>query len=55
MAATPSVAPRCFDCGYPLVQSTSGMVVSKNTPFGKPVRQVLGDGFHPNEIIGHGL
>jgi len=55
MAASPNVAPRCFECGYPLMQSTSGMVVSKNTPRGGPVRQVLGDGFHPEMIVDRGL
>lgn len=55
MAASPMVAARCFDCGYPLMQSTSGMAVSKNTPHGGPVRQVLGDGFHGDRIIGRGL
>lgn len=55
MAASRSVAPRCFDCGYPIQHSTSGMVVSKNTPFGQPVRQAESPGFHPETIVARGL
>lgn len=43
---------RCFDCNYPVVQSTSGARIGTATPFGKPVRQVTGTGWHPQEIIG---
>lgn len=55
MAPSRNATPRCFDCGYPIIHSTSGMSVAKSTPHGKPVRQVLGDGFHPNEFVGRGL
>lgn len=52
MRASASAAYRCFDCGFPLVQSTSGASISSDTPSGRPVRQALNNGFHPGKIIG---
>lgn len=50
---------KCFDCGYPVVQSTSGIGVP-NTPgqTTQPSRQISGPGgglsnnFNPGTIIG---
>lgn len=44
---------RCYDCGYPLVQSGTGMgsVADENTP-ARPARQVKTHGFNPQQFIG---
>ena len=47
-----NAAWRCFDCNYPTMHSTSGAHIGSGTPFGKPVRQVTGTGWHPETIIG---
>lgn len=47
-----NAAFRCFDCNYPTMHSTSGQSVGSATPYGKPVRQVTGSGWHPDTIIG---
>lgn len=45
----------CFDCGYPLVQSGSGMVGTGGTS-AKPAKQLdsfVNAGYHPEIIIEH--
>ena len=49
---------RCYDCGYPITQSGSGMgkgVTSGPQAAGpaQPARQVESGGFNPQTIIGH--
>lgn len=43
---------RCFDCNYPNLHSTSGARIGSSTPYGNPVRQVTGTGWHPEIIVG---
>ncbi len=44
---------RCYDCGYPVVQTTSGMGNVKSEGPVKAARQpAKGEGFQPNTIIG---
>lgn len=56
--ATPEARPRCYDCGYPLTQSGSG--VGKGIAGGPQAsgpaqasKQVATGGFNPQTIIGH--
>jgi hypothetical protein len=54
--ATPNSSPRCFECGYPVQHSTSGLRVSHNdqsVPTKVSMRQVTGNGFQPQTIVGH--
>jgi ribosomal protein S27AE len=52
MAAPGSSYQRCLDCGYPLVQSGSGMgTVHSDTPV-KAAVQVPTEGYQPTRIIG---
>lgn len=53
MSAPNSTYSRCFDCGYPMVQSGTG-VGSTTTEKGaaKKATQVAGDGFNPSVIVG---
>ena len=50
---------RCYDCGYPITQSGSGVgkgiINSGGTPSGpaQPSRQVASGGWNPTTIIGH--
>lgn len=55
--ATPEARKRCYDCGYPLVQSGSGMgrgIVGQGgtASAAQPARQVETGGFNPQTIIG---
>lgn len=55
--ATMESRKRCYDCGYPLVQSGSGMgrgIVGQGEAAGaaQPARQVETGGFNPQTIIG---
>lgn len=44
---------RCFDCGYPIVQSTSGLSGVKTEGPTRPARQPApGSGYQPGVIIG---
>lgn len=44
---------RCYDCGYPIVQSTSGMGGVKSEGKVTPARQpAKGEGFQPGTIVG---
>jgi hypothetical protein len=56
--ATPEARKRCYDCGYPIQQSGSGLgkgITSGPQPTGSPVpaKQVQAGGFNPSTIIGH--
>jgi ribosomal protein L37AE/L43A len=44
---------RCFDCGYPITQSTSGLGGSHDasTPI-QAAQQVSGSGYNPGQIVG---
>lgn len=57
-SATPEAKPRCYDCGYPIQQSGSGMGtgVQGAKPSGpaQPARQIsTANNFNPQTIIGH--
>ena len=51
--------PRCYDCGYPVQQSGSGLgkgIVGQGGSSGGaaiPAKQVASGGFNPQTIIGH--
>lgn len=52
--ATPESRPRCYDCGYPIVQSGTG-VPGVRTPSEGPVqaaKQIANGGWNPTTIIG---
>jgi len=56
--ATPEARKRCYDCGYPITQSGSGMgkgITSGPQASGpaQPSKQVQAGGFNPQTIIGH--
>lgn len=55
--ATPESRLRCYDCGYPLQQSGSGVgkgiVGGQSGGPAQPARQVASGGFNPQTIIGH--
>lgn len=44
---------KCFDCGYPLQQSGSGMIVQKAQGSTVPAKQGQGAGWNPNTYIAH--
>jgi hypothetical protein len=52
--ATPNTAPRCMDCGYPVMHSTSGAVVPNrdSIPARASLRQAQGSK-NVMQIIGH--
>jgi hypothetical protein len=56
--ATPESRKRCYDCGYPIQQSGTG--VGKGVVGGQPgggpatpARQIASGGYNPQTIIGH--
>ena len=52
----PESKARCYDCGYPLVQSGSGMGAAGPQATGGPAipaKQVATGGWNPQGIIGH--
>lgn len=57
--ATPESRKRCYDCGYPIQQSGSGIgngIVGQGGQASgpaQPARQVQSGGFNPTTIIGH--
>jgi len=56
--ATPEARKRCYDCGYPITQSGSGMGkgITSGPTAGGPTQattQVPTGGWNPNTIIGH--
>lgn len=54
--ATPEARPRCYDCGYPITQSGSGIPGIGGAPAaGGPVqaaKQVSTGGWNPSTIVG---
>ena len=54
--ATPEARKRCYDCGYPLVQSGSGLGKGINGPKAEgptqAAKQVQPGGWNPTTIIG---
>lgn len=50
---TPESRARCYDCGYPLQQSGSGMPGVRVPTEGpvQPAKQVNSGGFNPNQIV----
>lgn len=57
-SATPEAKARCYDCGYPVVQSGSGLGKgiqgSQGSGPAQPARQIsTANNFNPNTIIGH--
>lgn len=54
--ATPEARKRCYDCGYPIVQSGSGLGKGINGPKAdgpaQPAKQVQPGGWNPTTIIG---
>ena len=54
--ATPESRKRCYDCGYPIVQSGTGMrgVNTGQSAAGpaQPAKQVSTGGYNPTTIIG---
>jgi hypothetical protein len=56
--ATPEARKRCYDCGYPITQSGSGMGkgITSGAQAGGPTQaatQVPTGGWNPTTIIGH--
>lgn len=56
--ATPESRKRCYDCGYPIQQSGSGVgtgIVGQGGSSGPatPATQIATGGFNPTTIIGH--
>lgn len=55
---TPESRPRCYDCGYPIMQSGSGVGKGIMGQGGEatgpavPARQIKTGGWNPNTIIG---
>ena len=43
--------PRCYDCGYPVEQQSSGVTGTESGPT-KPARQVSSSGYQPGSIVG---
>jgi hypothetical protein len=53
--ATPEARKRCYDCGYPLTQSGTGMGKGISVPMEGPTQaaqQVQTGGWNPTTIIG---
>lgn len=52
-SATRETRPRCFDCGYPIVQSTSGLQgTASDGPVHKSRQVSTANNFNPGEIVG---
>lgn len=45
---------RCYDCGYPIVQSGSGPTMPGGSSSGpsQPARQIEGGGYNPSQVVG---
>jgi len=43
---------RCYDCGWPIQQSGSGVGSTKSDAPSRPATQVRGGGFNPTVIVG---
>lgn len=51
--ADPNIRPRCYDCGFPVLHSTSGVVTTQGTDKTAPSRQVsTRNNFNPQQIVG---
>lgn len=49
----PDVAPRCYECGYPVRHTTSGVVATGTDKAAVPARQVsTANNYHPTVFIG---
>jgi hypothetical protein len=53
-AAPGSQYRRCYDCGYPVMQSGSGPTMPSSSTGGAatPAKQVQGAGYNPQNIVG---
>jgi uncharacterized protein (DUF983 family) len=51
-AAPGSSYRRCYDCGWPIQQSGSGVGATKSDAPARPATQVPGGGFQPGTIVG---
>jgi ribosomal protein L37E len=49
--ASGQAKPRCFDCGYPLTQSGTGMGGKGSVRGSSPARQVETPPYKPNQIV----
>ncbi|NIY68024.1 hypothetical protein [Streptomyces malaysiensis] len=51
---TPNAAAQCFDCGWPVQNSTQGVAVANNSsaPTRKSLHEVKGSGYRPDVIVG---
>ncbi|MFE4527076.1 hypothetical protein ACFRMO_07745 [Streptomyces anulatus] len=51
---TPNTTAMCFDCGWPVQNSTQGVAISNNSsaPTRQSVHQAKGSGYQPNVIVG---
>jgi hypothetical protein len=52
MAAPGSTYKRCFDCGYPKVQSGTGVGATQSDAPAKKATQVPTQGYSPTTIVG---
>jgi hypothetical protein len=56
-ALAPEAKARCYDCGYPVVQSGSGMGTGIQSAGGGPAtparQSTTANNFNPQGIIGH--
>lgn len=53
----PAARPRCFDCGYPLIQAGSGAAVQGDAagkvPAARQIAAAKTNNFNPKEIVHH--
>lgn len=52
LAATKLTAKRCYDCGYPVVQSGTGLSSGRTDGTTKKAAQVQTGGYSPGVIVG---
>jgi hypothetical protein len=52
---TPNSQATCFDCGWPVQNSTQGVAIANNSsaPARVSLHQAKGSGYNPTTIIGH--
>ncbi|UXX94036.1 hypothetical protein N7U49_21765 [Streptomyces sp. AD2-2] len=52
--ATPNSMAQCFDCGWPVQNSTQGVAIANNSsaPARVSLHQAKGSGYNPQTIIG---
>ncbi|MEV8399196.1 hypothetical protein [Streptomyces niveus] len=53
--ATPNAQAQCFDCGWPIQNSTQGVAIANNSsaPARVSLHQAKGSGYNPQTIVGH--